>query len=1244
MVQTSTTSSYTPDLNPLISCTGFANTGPDRVFSVSVPAGQRLTSAVTSTTTGFDPSIYLLAGPDALTCAAQTCLDGDDTGAATATNTVSWDNLGNIETTVYIVVDSVAANGGDFTLASTLAPIPAGTRGGDQCSSTNAITTDTTLTAEDLATATNDYEWNAAPGCVTSGYLGKDRGYAVVVGAGMQLTVDVVRTAGTWTPSIQIVESCDLLPAVGSACLASSPARTPNTVTYRNRTGLTQSLFVLIDTASSPAAPATYDLTFTFATAPPIPAGDVCQLAVPAGASVTGTTVDFENNYSSGTGCALGVGRDTAFTITVPPGQRLVSSVTSTLPDGGTGINPALSLYAGTDAGVCGTTSCAASSNVVSTNTETLAWFNATDAGAAFFLVLDTTLSTDPGQLYTLTNTISAVPLGDRCEAPITLTPATARTGESLITAVNDYTGSGTSCSSVSTQGELVYQVSVPALSVLTVTVTPDATLNTSISLARTAADCAARVCVSNANTSTALGGVDTLTFSNRTMTPETLLVLVDSSTAGGGLFDIVATVTGIPPGDTCGSATFFDGGVLEREATSGFTNDYTSTGSVGCAFLSGNDRAYAVTIPPGQRGVFRGSPDGGADVSLNLIEAPASNCDGTTRSCVRSVNGFTSTATGDRTEVLTRYNATGVPEDLFLIVDSQTAGGLYDLTVSYDSPPAGDRCENPITLTSAVAQAGDFASLVNDYFGTGTGCTSVSTRADGVYAITAPRDSSIDVTVTPSAGLDTTISVATSVAACESRVCVANTNNGTSGNPDTLRVTNRTPNPQTYFFIVDHTTIGASSTFSITATVAAAQPGEFCGLATTTPALPVDGETLGGFANDYSANTGNCGSSSTTNGADRVYRVSMAPGRNVITLTPDSGMSIAGSIVEPPALNCEATPRVCVAGADLTTTTGPAGAERVAYSNPTATPQEVLLIVDTPSTNAGFFSMAQTVGPLVAGEDCATADPLTPDAGVLVGQTTGGFDSDYSSASSNGCAGSLGRDHVYSVVVPPGLRLNAFVQPDAGYNPAIDVMVGPQACARRECAATTNLSTSTGAAEFVGWTNGSAAPVQAFISVDGTTTATSGAGNFNLETWFSAPAPGETCGNALPVANGTVVTATTAGFSREVAIPVDANGCVTSAGRDIVYVVTVPRNQTLTVELTGVQADVALNLVGGTPASCTFAPSCLASSDVGGSGGDETATFVNPSSSALQVFIIIANFSATSTVEAGFTMAVTIN
>lgn len=1240
MAQASSTTGYTGNYDPPPSCTGFSNPGPDRVFVISVPAGQRLTSSVTGVTSGFDPSIYLLQGPPA-SCAVPVCLDGDDTGAATAVNTVSWDNTSMGAATVFIVVDTVGATGGDFTLNTTLAPIPPGTRGTDTCDPSNPIVSDTTFVGEDMFGGTNDYAWNGVPGCATSGFTGPERAYPVIVPANTQLLVTLNRTSGTWTASLNVVTSCTPTP---TSCLGSSNARNPNSLAYRNASSSPQSLFVLVDPSSTSfPSPSPYDISFSFGPIPPTP-GDVCLTAVPLLTNPSGSTVNYLNNYTTGTGCNFSSGLDTTFTVTIPPGQRLVSSVIATLPDGGTSINPNLSLIAGNDAGVCeGAITCVTGASFLSTNVETLAWYNAGSTAADYFLVFDTTLSTDPGTTYSFTNTIAVPPLGDRCENPFVLTSGVPMTMQPIDSAVNDYFGTGSGCNSTATLGDLVYTITIPPAEVLTVNVQPSATINTTISLASSAENCAARVCLANANTSSTVGALDTLTYTNASTAPLPVFIIVDTSTNAPGTFDITATAAPIPPGDTCTTAFPFDGGVaLAQDALMG-SNDYTSTGSTGCAFLSGRDLVYAVSVPPGQRGIFRGSPDAGADVSLNLIEAPAANCDGPTRTCTRSVNAFTSSSTGDRTEVLTRFNAGATPEDFFLIVDMQAAGGMFDVTATYDTPAQGDRCENPIPLTAAVTTNGDFASFINDYFGSGSGCNFGSNRADVVYSIDVPRDSNLDVVVTPTAGLDTTLSIATSVGACEARACVANTTGGTAGNPDTLRVVNRSSGTQRYFVIVDHTTIGAASDFTIQATITPAAVGEYCALAPVAPPLPVDGETLRGFANDYGGG-GNCAPGSFSS-VDRVYRVTMPPGRSTITLTPDSGMGISASLVEPPESNCESPVRTCVAGSDQTTSTGPAGAERISFSNTTAADQELFLIVDTSTsaTSTGFFSLSQSTFPLVPGEDCRSAEAVTPDAGTLTRQTTGGFDNDYPSASSNGCSGSTGRDRVYSVVVPPNVRLNAFVQPDAGFNPVLDVMLGLPGCDRRQCVATANLSTSTGVGETVGWTNASSSPALAYVSVDGTTTASSGAGDFDLTAWFTDPVPGETCANALPVADGTSLSATTAGFSREVAIPVDANGCALSLGRDIVYVATVPRNETLTVDLTGVAADVSLNLIAGTPAACGYAPTCVASSDVGGTGGAESASFTNTMSGTMQVFIVIANFSQTSTVEAGFTMNVTI-
>ena len=73
----------------------------------------------------FDPAIYLVKAP-ASNCdlAPKPCLAGDDSGPATATNTVSYTNASANEETVFIVVDDSSADrrGGAFSLTTSIAP------------------------------------------------------------------------------------------------------------------------------------------------------------------------------------------------------------------------------------------------------------------------------------------------------------------------------------------------------------------------------------------------------------------------------------------------------------------------------------------------------------------------------------------------------------------------------------------------------------------------------------------------------------------------------------------------------------------------------------------------------------------------------------------------------------------------------------------------------------------------------------------------------------------------------------------------------------------------------------------------------------------------------------------------------------------------------------------------------------------------------------------------------------------
>jgi hypothetical protein len=1248
MAIAATTVGYTNNYTPPISCTGFLNDGPDRVFSFTIPPGQRLVASATPTgASGFDPSIYILPGNPAQCSSSPTCLAGDDTGAASAPATARFDNTTVTPLDVFIVVDSFfpatsPSSAGDFTLSVSAGPIPSGT---DVCDpAAPAISANTTLTGETLFGFTNNYTWSlgSSVNCIGSGAVNQDKAYTVVVSPDTRLTVTANRTGGaSWTPSLQLVTAC---PAGDTnTCLAAVDATAMPSLTYSNRSGVTQTLFLVVDTSSSLTAADTYSIDFAFASIPPLLAGDICATAPAAMASEVGTTIGFENNYSSGTGCALGSGRDRVYSLSVPPGQQVVSTITSTLPDGGTGANPTLSLIAGGDAGVCDSVRCVASANLESTNTESVVFFNPGSSAQPLLVVVDTTSTTDPGQDFTLTSTFSTPAQGEVCENPLPLVAGTPRTGQNLTTAQGHYSGTGTSCSSLSTRSDLVYSVTVPAGNVLTVTVTPDAALNTSISLARTAPDCASRVCISNGS-SGGTGLVESLTYLNRSTQSETILVIVDSSTAVGGTFDILATVAAAPAGASCALAEVYvpDGGTETGLTTNGFGGEYAQT-TGGCQLLNGNDRVWSVTIPPGQRGIFRAIPDGGADVSLSAVLAPAANCEATPISCIGGEDRFFSTSTGDRTEVLTRFNSSTTPEQLFVIVDqfNSSSAGFFDFSARLDTPPLGDRCDSPIVLMPSTPVNADFASFVNDYAGSGTSCSSGSNRQDAVFRVTVPSNSNLDVTVTPGAGLDTTISVALDVAACNSRTCLANFTGGGAGSPDVIRISNTGLTPTDFLLIVDHTTVAAVTTFTIaTAEVPLAQ-GETCSVAVPLPPLPADGLSLGGFANNYGGG-GNC-APGTFSQADRVFNVSIPPGRTTFTLTPDGGMGLSASLVDAPATTCDTFPRACVSGADSTTTTGPAGFERLSVSNTGTTNRDMFLIVDTATSSAGLFSLSRVDSqPLVPGEDCDTAIDLGDGGTSLVGETTFGMEGDLAGTVGTACTGNIGRDRVYRVSVPPGQRLITVVQPDAGFDPVVDLIPGELgACYRRECGASSSTS-ATGVAEVVAWTNGTTASQNVFISVDSTSfTGAAGTGNFDLSTSFAPALPGDVCSTAIPVGNGTALSTSIGRFSREYPVPTGGlNGCQLSTGPDLVYSATVPAGQRLTAVTSNLVGDISLNLVQGPATNCRFAPTCLAS----GGTAPEQLSWLNTGTTAAQVFLIISRASGASTVVPSFSLAVTIN
>src|SRR5690606_30059825 len=121
---TETSALYQNDYDPThASCE--EGRGNDRVYAVTVPAGERLVATVTPQA-GYDATINLVGGPAAMcTASPLVCLRSADLGASGGAETVTYDNNSAASAEIFLIVDGYAASSaGTFTLDVTVAEIP----------------------------------------------------------------------------------------------------------------------------------------------------------------------------------------------------------------------------------------------------------------------------------------------------------------------------------------------------------------------------------------------------------------------------------------------------------------------------------------------------------------------------------------------------------------------------------------------------------------------------------------------------------------------------------------------------------------------------------------------------------------------------------------------------------------------------------------------------------------------------------------------------------------------------------------------------------------------------------------------------------------------------------------------------------------------------------------------------------------------------------------------------------------
>ncbi len=498
------TTSASDDLDPGASgCTGQAAAGPDRVYSITLQAGQRLTVDL-APTGGWDAALYLTSGCSEL---ATACLAGAD-GTGTEHATLRADFTG----TYYLVVDGrTAGDAGAYSLSVAVS------EAGDTCADAPQITRTTTV--QGTTSGMVDHYDPGAGGCAGSSALaGPDRVYAATLAYGERLTATL--TPQGWDGGLYMITDCG---DVGGSCLAgenSGGTGATEIVTY-TCTETSQQVYLVVDGVGTGSGPYQLQLDITQA------GNDDCSLPVivPAGsASFQGDLSTLSNTYdpTSGSSCIQGAapGYDAVYRATLGPAETLTATLQPTGPWDGV-------LYVMND-GCADPSACVAGADFGGNGGQELLEYTAPASGQEVYLVVD---AVSGGGTYTLDTDIRL--LGDTCADAEALL-STGNTAGSTTTKSNQLDAApACGVSGSGTPGpDAWYRIDVTAGDWLYVAVAPD---QWDAALVLHGPDCT--------TAATCLAAVD----AHADSTPETLFYRVKTT---GTLYVVVDSPSGTEAGD----------------------------------------------------------------------------------------------------------------------------------------------------------------------------------------------------------------------------------------------------------------------------------------------------------------------------------------------------------------------------------------------------------------------------------------------------------------------------------------------------------------------------------------------------------------------------------------------------------------------------------------------------------------------------------------------------------------------
>jgi hypothetical protein len=480
----------------------------------------------------------------------------------------------------------------------------------------------------------------------------------------------------------------------------------------------------------------------------------------------------------------------------------------------------------------------------------------------------------------------------------------------------------------------------------------------------------------------------------------------------------------------------------------------YANTVNMDCTGSAnpGASRVFQVTVPAGQLLQVTATPaTAGAnqpqyDLSLQLVAAPASNCDVSTNSVCLGASDNASDPTAAETASWSNSGTTDAT--VFIVIGSYVDASTSDMSTTYQgsftldvgvhAPLPGDSCQTATTLTAGTpltneTTVGFISNYQND--SAAVGCVTGTFGADHAYSLVAPAGKRTVVTVTPSGTYDPSINL---IAGPDAGTCDLTPRQCLGGTAPTGETTpsarstvyyNQGTTDLSLFAIVDCFS-GSTGNYAISVTSAAPLADEMC----TTASTSIDSATTGSLANfgvDYATGTGCIGDQA----ADRVYTVSIPANSHFsTTITPtgatDGGIEPVLNLVLQTAAQCDSSAHACAAASAQGG--GDSHVETLAYNN--TTNAAVTGFITVGAYNAApastDFSVTTVKGSIATGDLCAMPETLAV-SGAVAGSLKG-FTHDVDLADQS-CTPYYGPERYYTIDIPAGKTLSVTVNPAAG-------------------------------------------------------------------------------------------------------------------------------------------------------------------------------------------------------------------